>query len=206
MADLMTTPVHCDVSIVMLAHNGIDFTRRALESILGAATLPAEYFLIDNCSDDATPDLVAEFRPRFEAAGIRFTSWRNSENKGCSLARNEAWEKATQPYTVFMDNDAAVCSRDWLARFLRRFQERPNLAILGPKIIYPYKPHKIQCAGVGISRLGRIAFRGRGADRDDPRYQDYWPCWSLISACWLMKSSQRDDIGMLDEQFHPVQY
>ncbi len=196
----------CDVSIVMLAHNGAPFTRHALESILQANAQPAECFLVDNCSDDDTPDLLCEFTPRFAEAGIRLHTWRNAENKGCSLARNEAWLQATCKYTAFLDNDVAVCSSDWLARLIRRFEERPALAILGPKIIYPYLPHKIQCAGVGISRLGRIAFRGRGADRDDPRYQQYWPCWALISACWLMKTSLRDDVGLLDELFHPVQY
>lgn len=195
-----------DVSIVMLAHNGVQFTRYALNAIVSAQSLPREIFLVDNCSDDDTPELFREYKDKFEALGIRFITWRNNENKGCSLARNEAWEKATSKYTVFIDNDAVVCTPNWLEMFIRRFDEKPNLAILGAKMIYPYKPHKIQCAGVGISKLGRIAFRGRGADRYDERYQQYWPCWALISACWLMRTDLRESIGMLDELFHPVQY
>ena len=195
-----------DVSIVMLAHNGAEFTRHALNGILSAETLPREMFLVDNCSDDATPALIAEFAPKFEQAGIAFHTWRNNENKGCSLARNEAWAKATSKYTVFSDNDAVVCTRDWLRKYIQCFQEHPQLGVVGAKMIYPYQPHKIQCAGVGISRLGRIAFRGRGADRYDPRYQAYWPTWALISACWMMRTDLRDSVGMLDELFHPVQY
>lgn len=196
----------CDVSIVMLAHNGAEFTRHALEGILAAETHPWEMFLVDNCSDDATPELIREFEPRFREAGIAFTTWRNGENKGCSLARNEAWLKATSRYTVLIDNDAVVCTRDWLAKFIRQFEEHERLGIVGAKMIYPYQPHRIQCAGVGISRLGRIAFRGRGADRHDPRYQQYWPTWALISACWMMRTDLRDSVGLLDELFHPVQY
>ena len=195
-----------DVSIVMLAHNGAQFTRHSLEGILGAASLPREFFIVDNDSSDETPSLIEEFKPRFEAAGIAFTTWRNNENKGCSLARNEAWIKCTSKYTVLLDNDAVVCTNDWLAKFIDRFESVPNLAIVGAKMIYPYKPHKIQCAGVGINTLGRISFRGRGADRFDPRYQDFWPCWSLISACWMMRTDLRDSVGLLDELFHPVQY
>ena len=196
----------CDVSIVMLAHNGAEFTRHALEGILAAETHPWEMFLVDNCSDDATPELIREFEPRFREAGIAFTTWRNGENKGCSLARNEAWVKATSRYTVLIDNDAVVCTRDWLAKFIRQFEEHERRGIVGAKMIYPYQPHRIQCAGVGISRLGRIAFRGRGADRHDPRYQQYWPTWALISACWMMRTDLRDSVGLLDELFHPVQY
>ena len=196
----------CDVSIVMLAHNGAQFTRYALDGILNASTLPREIFLVDNCSDDETPALIKEYAVRFEKVGVQFHTWRNNENKGCSLARNEAWVKATSKYTVFIDNDAVVCTKNWLELFIRRFDAVPNLGILGAKMIYPYKPHKIQCAGVGISRLGRIAFRGRGQERYDARYQEYWPCWALISACWMMRTDLRDTVGLLDELFHPVQY
>ena len=168
--------------------------------------MPQEFFIVDNCSDDATPELIEEFRPKFVQAGVSFITWRNSENKGCSLARNEAWAKASATYTVFIDNDAVVCTRDWLGRFIQCFKEHPKLGVVGAKMIYPYLPHKIQCAGVGINRLGRIAFRGRGAERDDVRYQDFWPTWALISACWMMRTDLRDSVGMLDELFHPVQY
>ena len=196
----------CDVAIVMLAHNGEEFTRHALDSILSAKTKPWELFLVDNASDDDTPKLIQEYAPRLEEAGISFHTWRNSENKGCSLARNEAWEKVSSRYTVLMDNDAAVCTANWLEEFIRCFDREPKLGIVGAKMIYPYQPHPIQCAGVGISRLGRIAFRGRGADRYDSRYQSYWPTWALISACWMMRTDLREDVGYLDEHFHPVQY
>lgn len=197
---------YVDCGIVVLAHNGVDFTRCCLDSILGADTLPRELFLVDNASDDETPVLFERALPRFREAGVAVVTWRNRENKGCSLARNEAWERITMPYAVFMDNDAAVCTRDWLARLEKTFHEHDELGILGPKMIYPYKPHPVQCAGVSINRLGRIAFRGRGQRRDDPRYGTYWKTWALISACWMMRTSLRDDVGYLDEHFHPVQY
>ena len=81
----------CDCAIVMLAHCGKEFTRHALESILGARDLPGEMYLVDNGSTDGTTGLLAEFVPRLRDAGISVTTWRNEENKGCSLARNEAW-------------------------------------------------------------------------------------------------------------------
>lgn len=195
-----------DAGIVMLAHNGASFTRYALNGILQAETLPREIFLVDNASEDETPALIREFEPKFHAAGIDFTTWRNSENLGCSLARNQAWEKVTSAYTVFFDNDTVVCTPNWLELMQQRFEDLPSLAVLGPKMIYPYKPNKIQCAGVGINKLGRIAFRGRGADRYDPEYQKFWPCWALISACWMMRTDIKNTVGMLDELFHPVQY
>ncbi|MBR6373803.1 MAG: glycosyltransferase [Victivallales bacterium] len=198
--------MNTDTAIVMLAHNGVDFTKHALESILGAKTLPDEMFLVDNCSSDATPQLIQDFAPRLREAGIAFTTWRNSENVGCSLARNQAWEKVQSKYTVFMDNDAAVCTADWLARMKSCFQQDDKLAILGPKIIYPFKPHCIQSAGVSFNRAGRVSFLGRGTPRDNQRFASYGEREALISACWLMRTDLRTSIGMLDELYHPVQY
>ncbi len=196
----------CDVAVIILAHNGQEYTNIALESILAATTKPWEIFLVDNGSQDDTPKLLNHYLPLLKQAGIRAVSWRNEENKGCSLARNEAWQKASAKYTVFMDNDVAVCTRDWLSRFIACFEEHPKLRILGAKLLYPYLPHLIQCAGVAISPLGRIAFRGRGAERHHPRYESFWQTWALISACWMMRTDLRDEVGMLDESFHPVQY
>jgi GT2 family glycosyltransferase len=198
------TPADC--ALIILAHNGAPFTHHCLESILGAAVLPAEVFLVDNASSDETPALIAEMAPRYRAAGIEFTTWRNAENKGCSLARNEAWQRVRSAYTVLLDNDAVVCTRTWLTDLAAVFQAHPQTGIVGPKLIYPYAPHPIQCAGVSISRLGRIAFRGRGSPRHDPRYSTHWATWSLISACWMMRTDLRERVGLLDECFHPVQY
>ncbi len=193
-------------SLVILAHNGHDFTRTCLESLLRAEDMPREFFLIDNGSTDATPDLIAQFAPRFEDAGVRFITWRNEENKGCSLARNEAWERAAGQYVVFMDNDTAVCTRNWLSLLAKSLDDAPQAALAGPKLIYPFRPHPIQCAGVSFNRLGRVAFRGRGRPRHTPKFSIPRSVPALISACWIMRNDLRDTIGTLDELFHPVQY
>ncbi|NOY79384.1 MAG: glycosyltransferase [Kiritimatiellaeota bacterium] len=200
----MSESVHA--SLVMLAHNGHAFTRTCLESLLRAGDMPGEFFLIDNGSTDATPDLIAEFAPRFEDAGVRFVTWRNEQNKGCSQARNEAWERAAGRYVVFMDNDTAACTRNWLSLLAKSLDDAPEAALAGPKLIYPFRPHPIQCAGVSFNRLGRVAFRGRGRPRHTPQFSFRRSVPALISACWIMRNDLRHTIGMLDRLFHPVQY
>jgi GT2 family glycosyltransferase len=105
-----------------------------------------------------------------------------------------------------MDNDTAVCTPDWLARLVAEFTRDPRLGIVGPKLIYPFAPHPIQCAGVGINPLGRIRFRGRGRPRHDPEYVQPAEVPALISACWMMPNSFLTELGGLDPLFHPVQY
>ena len=196
----------CNCSIVILAHNGADFTETCLGSLLQGEDRPRELFAVDNGSSDRTPEVLAAFAPRFEQAGVRFVTWRNTENKGCSAARNEAWEKTTAPYVLFMDNDTAVCTRSWLSRLESLLDSDPRIGLAGPRMIYPFRPHPIQCAGVAMNSLGRICFCGRGTARSDPRFAEPRSVHALISACWIMRNDLRDSVGVLDELFHPVQY
>jgi GT2 family glycosyltransferase len=134
------------------------------------------------------------------------TSWRNPEHLGCSEARNQAWEHATTRYVVFLDNDCVVRSRDWLELLVAEFATDAELGIVGPKLLYPFRPHKIQCAGVSINPVGRVRFCGRGEPRESAEFAIRREVVALISACWMMRNDLRESIGMLDPLFHPVQY
>ncbi|MCJ8330809.1 MAG: glycosyltransferase family 2 protein [Lentisphaeria bacterium] len=195
-----------DASIIILAHNGVEFTRRNFKSILQASVYPKEFIFANNGSTDSTEELVEEYVPKFAAAGINFIYWTNEENLGCSLGRNQCWEKATTNYVLFMDNDTAVCTPDWLSRLVEIMDANPKLGVLGPKLIYPFVPHQIQCAGVAVNPMGRIRFRGRGTERTNSDYAQFEKVPVLISACWIKRREFLESIGGLDEFFHPVQY
>ncbi len=199
-------PHFADCSIVILAHNGADFTRRCLQSLRQAEALPRQLVFANNGSTDHTAAILDEELPRLRQAGIEVITWTNSENLGCSEGRNQAWAHATSTYTLFLDNDTAVCTRNWLDLLVEEMDAEPDLGILGPKLIYPFLPHPIQCAGVGLSPVGRVRFRGRGAPRFDPRYTTHARVPVLISACWIMRNRFLRELGGLDPLFHPVQY
>jgi glycosyltransferase involved in cell wall biosynthesis len=75
-------PSFADVSIVILARNGLLFTRHCLESLLRASVLPRQVLVVDNDSSDETPAYLAAQLPRLSAAGIAVVTWRNAENVG----------------------------------------------------------------------------------------------------------------------------
>ena len=76
----------------------------------------------------------------------------------------------------------------------------------GAKMVYPWAPYPIQCAGVGISKRGHVCFRGRGEPIGAPEYNRPRVVQCLISACLMIPAALIREHGGFDEAFHPVQF
>lgn len=194
------------VSVVTLTHNKLDYTRRCLASLLQTTGVLWELVVVDNGSTDGTPAWVEEFRETAAGSGVAVTLLRNTGNIGCSTARNQGAAVARGTRLVFADNDVALRSRGWLTRLERVLESDSAVAIAGPKLVYPVPPHRIQCAGVGISRTGRVLFRGRGESREDPRFNRAEDVQCLISACFMVRRDVFEAAGGFDEAFNPVEF
>jgi GT2 family glycosyltransferase len=135
----------------------------------------------------------------------------NEANLGACTARNQALGIASGSYLAFADNDLAVRSRNWLRVLAERLESGPRIGIVGPKLVFPFPPYALECAGVAISPSGRVQYRGRGEAREGTGLEacatrTAGPVQCLISACWLMKRAVYEEIGGLDEVFNPAQY
>jgi GT2 family glycosyltransferase len=194
------------VSVVLLAHNHARYTRMCLESVLRTRPLDLELVLIDNGSTDATPDVLEAVAADAEARDAACRVLRPGKNLGCCTARNMGVAHASGDEVVFLDNDTVVADPAWIEKLKAVLYSDERIGIVGPKLCYPFAPHAIQCAGVGISRTGRVLFRGRGEPQDAPEYNAQRDVQCLISACWMFRRSLYDRVGGLDEIFNPIQY
>ena len=195
-----------DYSIIILSHNKSAYTRKCLESILRTEGADLEVVVVDNGSTDDTPQLLAEMRQAYQRKGWALLPIMNASNVGCCTGRNQGIDASSGSYLVLLDNDIMVKDADWLAKLRRVLDEDDAVKMVGPKIIYPFEPHWIQCAGVGISRTGRVQFRGRGADRCDPEFMQRREVQCLISAAVMLERSLVDEIGGFDEEFNPIEF
>jgi GT2 family glycosyltransferase len=193
------------ISPIILSLNKRDYTRACLESLLPTSGVQLDVVVVDNGSTDGSLELLAEMKPEFERRGGTLRWVDNGRNVGCCVARNQGLELAVGEYCVFMDNDIMAVEPDWARRLLDALVAE-DAAIVGPKMIYPFAPHDIQCAGVGISRTGRVQFRGRGRRRGDPEFNERRDCQCLISACYLFPRALYEEIGGLDEAFTPIEF
>ena len=194
------------VSLIILTHNKKKYSRACLESLLATEGLELEVIVVDNGSGDGTRGLPEDIKAPFRQNGHRLRVRFNKENVGCSTARNQGLDMSTGRYCVFMDNDVMAVDGTWAEGLVATLEEEPRAGIVGPKLIYPVSPHRIQCAGVGISPNGRVKFRGRGERRDARGYNHRREVQCLISACFLFPRALYEEIGGLDEAFNPIEF
>jgi GT2 family glycosyltransferase len=194
------------VSILILAHNKADVTRRGLRSLVHSTLRPLQIVLVDNGSTDETPEVLADFKKKSADCQLDVHLVRHSQNLGAIVGRNSGWPLLTGEFHVFLDNDVFIRSRSWLERLRRVLTSDVRVGVVGPKLLYPTPPHLIQCAGCEVTGGGRVIFRGRGQPHDAPEFCEASDCPALISACWMMRGSFARELGLLDERFSPVQF
>ena len=193
-------------SLIVLAFNKAAYTARCLASLARTTWRPLEVIVVDNGSTDDTPRVLGDFARRAEAPGLSVRLLRNQANLGAPTGRNQALRLASGRLIAFVDNDVVVRSLDWVSRLAAALQSEPRAGIAGPKLIYPFPPHLIQCAGAAVSPTGRVFFRGRGEPRAAPEFNRLAEVQCLISACWLMRRELYAELGPLDEAYNPVQF
>jgi GT2 family glycosyltransferase len=196
-------------SLITLSFNKLACTRRCLSALLTdtVADAPWELIVVDNGSTDGSAAWCdSELIALGAARGVPVTVLHNPGNIGCSFARNRAVTAARGTHLVFVDNDVAPRTRRWLDSLHAALEDRPGAGMAGAKMVYPWAPYPIQCAGVGISRRGHVCFRGRGAPIDDPLFARPEEVQCLISACLMIPAALLRLHGGFDEAFHPVQF
>ncbi|MDD2599445.1 MAG: glycosyltransferase family 2 protein [Kiritimatiellae bacterium] len=196
-------------SLITLSHNKLECTRRCLTALITETLCdaPWEMIVVDNGSTDGSKDWCdTELKQLGAARNIPVTVLHNQGNIGCSLARNQAIAVAKGKYLLFADNDITPRTRNWLPAMRQLLDSDPLIGMVGPKMIYPWQPHPIQCAGVGISARGHVCFLGRGEPRDAPAFNQQREVQCLISACLIIPAALIRQHGGFDEAFHPVQF
>ncbi len=196
-------------SLITLSYNKLACTQRCLSALITDSVVdgPWEMIVVDNGSTDGSGEWCDTALVALGAAcGVPVTVLHNPGNIGCSNSRNRAIAVARGEYLVFADNDIAPRTRRWMPGLRDALASVPNAGMVGAKMVYPWTPYPIQCAGVGISKRGHVCFRGRGEPIDDPRYCRQENVQCLISACLLIPAALLRKHGAFDEAFHPVQF
>lgn len=85
----------------MPSHNSEQFIRKTIESVQLQSYLNWELIVVDDCSIDATLEIVENFSD----ADSRIKLLRSQKNCGAAAARNKAIQIASGRYIAFLDSD-----------------------------------------------------------------------------------------------------
>lgn len=120
-------------SIVIPAFDQCDYTRQCLEFLFRYTDSEQfELFLVNNGSSDGTTELFEDYQKRYQQVrNIYF-----SENRGFSIANNEAARQANGDYLVFLNNDT-IPTAGWLSALVDTAQSE-EASIVGSKLVYPH--------------------------------------------------------------------
>ena len=93
------------LTVVTPTFNQADTLGETLQSVLDQQLgARLQYIVVDGCSTDATPDIVAQFAPQFIAQGIDFLCIREPDD-GQSDAINKGWRRATGDIVGYLNSD-----------------------------------------------------------------------------------------------------
>lgn len=194
------------ISLVIPSMNKLLYTRRCLDSLLGTVGVEFEFVIVDNGSTDGTAEYLLEFRKQATAQQTPCTVLFNDRNVGACTARNQAIGLCRGSEIAFLDNDIVLRDRNWLLTLRETLYADERIALVTPKLLFPFPPYAIEHAGIAISPTGAIGYLGRGADREDPAFNEQRELQGSASACVLVKRAVLDEVGVFDEIFNPVQF
>lgn len=189
-----------DLTISMLAYNGIDLTVPCLESIPGAAgNLEVETVFVDNGSTDGTSDIVRERFPDVKLI-------RNEQNMGFSLAVNQGLEQAQGRHILVLNNDTRLVP-GCLEAVVRFMDENPEAGIVTPQLIYEDGRLQNSIANfpsfpemfIGKSLL-RVLFPKRYPSKLQV-FSEPTEIESVVGAAMFISRAALDRVGGIDERF-----
>lgn len=191
------------VSIIIAAGGKTDILRTNLQSIFTKTTYPTfEVVIVDNSRNNATENLVGEFRGH----NIRYLDWRNRPFN-YSVINNTAARQSESPVLLFLNDDTSVIAPDWLGAMVELVM-RPEVGAVGAKLLYPNG--RIQHAGVVMGIYDNCGHAFKGLDGKTSHYFDFSDVIRNVSAvtgaCLMTKADIFREVRGFDESEFAVAF
>lgn len=140
------------VNVAMVTHDRLEFTRQAIQGLRRTADFPYSLTVVDNASQDGTPDyLLEQLR-----AGTVHNLVLLGENLGVSPAANLAW--ALEPvadYCLKLDNDIVMRRPGWLREMVALAERLPEAGALAYNFeVKSYKRYEFKGARFRLPTAG----------------------------------------------------
>ena len=167
---------HPRISIVLPTYNGARFLAQSIESVLAQHFTAWELIVVDDCSTDDTPAIIADYAAR----DPRIRGIRHEHNKKLPGALNTGFA-AAQGQLFTWTSDDNLYRPQALETMLRYLDEQPQIDLVYSDYML------INDAGAELRRVPALP-----------------PAWlvekSTVGACFLYRRNLHDALGGYDEQ------
>ena len=114
------------MSIIVMAWNRLDMTKKCIDSLIQYTTLDYELVLVDNGSTDGTPDYFRELASKMDNVTLVL----NETNRGVAGGRNDGIMASKGRFLAFFDNDSTV-GENWDRICMETFDANPRAGFVG---------------------------------------------------------------------------
>jgi len=192
------------VSFVILTWNSQKYIRNCLSSVMSLDNIEKEVFVVENGSTDSTMEILKEFD------GINVIKL--DKNIGTTRSRNIAIKQRNREFEFLcvLDSDTVVneAAFDDMIDILR---SDDSFGLAGPEMKNASGEHQITAKKFPTALIKlfkacpvrRIHDKGVELERYDfDEGRRFHIVDHVISACWLVKNTVVEKVGMLDERIH----
>ncbi|MEW6777925.1 MAG: glycosyltransferase family 2 protein [Bdellovibrionota bacterium] len=191
------------VSAILVSWNSARTLGKCLESLAGQTRQPAEIFVVDNASGDASRDIAKGFS--------QITVIENQQNVGFAPAVNQAWKLSKEPW-IFLLNPDVVLDKFYLARLLAACEFRDTVGMGQGKLLrmnpegVPLDPPVLDSTGIEWKSFGAFFMdRGGGKSAKEEIYEEpgeiFGPCAAAALYRREMIEQASWDRQIFDEEF-----
>lgn len=171
---------------------------------LSEAGWDIQLIVVDNGSAD-----IHELAEWFRVNNGRFVDTLfvvSSRNLGATGGRNVILKLSAGEAILCLDNDIILpANPEWLNALWQRLEADPEVAIVGPMLVFSDYPEIVQAAGSGLTAFGRVGFLHRG-DPVEMVPATQVEVVTMPSACWLIRTKAQRAVGLFSDEYYPMQY
>jgi GT2 family glycosyltransferase len=186
-------PAPRKVVIVILTWNGLELTRRCLDTLRRNTSHPAyEVWVVDNGSQDGTRQYLRSLRwiHRLE----------NETNVGFGRGNNQAIAACDpQADVVFLNNDIEIHQPDWLERLQESAHSAQDVGIVGCRL--RRSDGRLQHAGAYMPLDSFWGQQIAAHEEDVGQYTDDRDVEAVVFACAYLRREVLQKVSLLDERY-----
>ncbi len=143
------------VAVVVVNFNGGEIVEQCLEALAAQSRLPERTIVVDNASEDGSPDRIAARFPQVELIRL-------DHNAGFAAANNVGVRTAEDCEWVALVNPDAFPESTWLERLLETAEAKPEFSFFGSLLVRSEDQEQIDGTGDAYHVSGMAWRRDNG--------------------------------------------